>query len=72
MCKSFEIYKCRTLILMLIKRNQNPERAKECYSEKIYKKALKQLEIENGYEYIHNPQKTLTMGFSGAIQGVLI
>jgi hypothetical protein len=41
--RDFEVYKCKTLIKMLKKRKQKPERAMERYSKKIYLRAIKEV-----------------------------
>lgn len=39
----YELYKCKILIKMLIKRHENIQRALEIYPKKIYEEALKEL-----------------------------
>jgi hypothetical protein len=44
MTQEYEVFKCMTLIRMLVKRHQNPERALEVYTQSVYNRAMNKLE----------------------------
>ena len=47
MATDYEIFKCQTLIKMLIRRKKNPERAMEIYSKSTYEKASNKIKQSN-------------------------
>jgi hypothetical protein len=46
MTDDYETYKCKTLIQMLIKRQQNPVMALEIYNRMIFDEAMKGLNLK--------------------------
>jgi len=47
MTDEFELYKCKTLIGFLMRRNQDVSLALQNYPKSVYKEALKEMKLKN-------------------------